>query len=164
VWPAEHFAYLCDRLHAEGLASVTLVAGPAEAQLVDAIRGRTTAPVACLRRALSVPQLGALLAGFDLLLCHDSGPMHVAAAVGTRVVALFGSQSPTIFGPVGPGHVTLSPPLPCATCVAPGVCRRDDAYFNYCVRNITPARVLDALRASLPGRARHEAPGLGTRP
>ena len=149
VWPAEHFACVCDQLHAGGLASVSIVAGPAETGLVDAIQARMTTPAACLRRPLTVPQLGALLAGFDVLLCHDSGPMHMAAAVGTRVVALFGSQSPVIFGPVGEGHVTLSPPLPCERCVAPGVCKPDYAYFNYCVRNIDPARVLDALRRIL---------------
>lgn len=149
VWPAEHFAAVCDRIQGDGLASATIVAGPAEAHLVEAIRERMTGPVACVRQALSVPQLAALCAEFDVLLCHDSGPMHVAAAVGTRVVALFGSQSRTIFGPVGRGHVTLSPPLPCERCVAPGVCKRDDAYFNYCVRNITPGRVLEALRGIL---------------
>ena len=149
VWPAEHFAAVCSRLVSEGLASVTIVAGPAEAHLVEAIQARMTAHATCLRQPFTVPQLGALCAGFDVLLCHDSGPMHVAAAVGTRVVALFGSQSRTIFGPVGEGHVTLSPPLPCAACVAPGLCKRDDAYFNYCVRNITPERVLEALRGVL---------------
>jgi heptosyltransferase-3 len=115
-------------------------------------------PVACLHQRFTVPQLAALCSEFDVLLCHDSGPMHVAAAVGTRVVALFGSQSPTIFGPVGEGHVTLSPPLPCAGCVAPGVCKRDDAYFNYCVRNITPGRVLEALRGSLTDGGAARAP------
>ncbi|MBI3887092.1 MAG: glycosyltransferase family 9 protein [Opitutae bacterium] len=149
VWPAESFAAVCNRLQAEGLASITLVAGPAELHLVEEIQRRMTTPVACLRQPFTVPQLGALFASFDRLLCHDSGPMHLAAAVGTRVVALFGSQSRIIFAPVGAGHVTLSPPLPCVNCVAPGTCQRDDAYHNYCVRNITPAEVAAAVRRAL---------------
>ena len=154
VWPAENFAAVCNQLQAEGLASITLVAGPAELHLVEEIQKRMTTPAACLRQSFTVPQLGALFASFDLLLCHDSGPMHLAAAVGTRVVALFGSQSRTIFGPVGVGHITLSPPLPCVNCVAPDLCQRDDAYHNYCVRNITTAEVVAAVRRSvLEGRA-----------
>jgi heptosyltransferase-3 len=145
VWPAENFAAVCDRLQADKLASVTLVAGPGDAPLIDAIQRAIRTPVVCLRQTFSVPQLGALFASFDLLLCHDSGPMHVAAAVGTRVVALFGSQSPQVFGPTGSGHIMLSPPLPCKNCVAPDVCQRDDAYHNYCVRNITTDKVYTAV-------------------
>ena len=59
-------------------------------------------------------QVGALFASAQALLCHDSGPMHVAAAVGTPVVALFSSQNATIWRPLGPGHTVLQTELPCA--------------------------------------------------
>ena len=151
VWPAENFAAVCNQLQAEGLASITLVAGPAELHLVEEIQKRMTSPVASLRQSFTVPQLGALFASFNRLFCHDSGPMHLATAVGTRVIALFGSQSRTVFGPIGAGHVTLSPPRPCVNCVSPSTCQPGDAYFNYCVRNITTAEVVAAVRSSLEG-------------
>jgi ADP-heptose:LPS heptosyltransferase len=149
VWPAESFAEVCDRLQAEGSASVIFVAGPAEQTIVNAIRQRMRTPVVCLQRPLEVPQLAALFASVDLLLCHDSGPMHLAAAVGTRVVALYGSQNLANWRPLGAHHTVLQPPLPCVNCVCPGICQPDDSYFNYCVRNITVPDVLAALRAQL---------------
>jgi ADP-heptose:LPS heptosyltransferase len=144
VWPAENFAAIIDRLQAEGHA-VAVVAGPGEQATVDAIFRHLRTPATRIDRPLSVPHLAALFASFDTLLCHDSGPMHLAAAVGTRVVALFGSQPLNIWRPVGDRHVTLQPPLPCVNCVSPGRCAPEDSYHNHCVRNITPDRVLAAL-------------------
>ncbi|MGA3007323.1 MAG: glycosyltransferase family 9 protein [Opitutaceae bacterium] len=149
IWPAAAFAEVCDRLQTDGAASVLLVAGPAEQATVKAIGQHTKTPVACLQRPLEVPQLAALFASVNLLLCHDSGPMHLAAAVGTRVVALYGSQNLANWRPLGPGHTVLQPPLPCVNCVSPGLCQPDEPYFNHCVRNITVPDVLAALRAKL---------------
>jgi lipopolysaccharide heptosyltransferase III len=149
LWPAEAFAAACDRIVGEGTASVSFIAGPGEAPLVEAIRARMVQPSAWLRDVLALPELAALIACFDVLLCHDSGPMHLAAAVGTRVVALYGSQGVELWHPLGEGHVALAPPLPCRTCVAPRRCRPENAYANYCVRNISPERVIDALRGQL---------------
>ena len=149
VWPAGAFAEVCDRLQTEGAASVMLVAGPAEQAIVNAIRQRMRTPVVCLQHSLEVPQLAALFAGVDLLLCHDSGPMHLAAAVGTPVVALYGSQNLANWRPLGAHHTMLQPPLPCVNCVSPGICQPDEPYFNHCVRNITVPDVLAAVRAQL---------------
>jgi ADP-heptose:LPS heptosyltransferase/glycosyltransferase involved in cell wall biosynthesis len=151
VWPAAAFAEVCDRVQSEGLASVLLVAGPAEQDLVAMICEHMKTSAARLRHPLQVPQLAALFASADLLLCHDSGPMHLAAAVGTPVVALYGSQNLANWRPLGSRHTVLQPPLPCANCVSPGVCRPDDSYHNFCVRNIRVADVLAALRAQLGG-------------
>jgi ADP-heptose:LPS heptosyltransferase len=149
VWPAEAFAEVCDRLQNEGAASVILVAGPDEQAIVNAIRQRMHTPVVCLQHPLEVPPLAALFASVDLLLCHDSGPMHLAAAVGTRVVALYGSQNLANWRPLGAHHTVLQPPLPCVHCVSPGICQPNEPYFNHCVRNITVPDVLAALRAQL---------------
>ena len=149
VWPAGAFAEVCDRLQTEGAASVMLVAGPAEQTIVNAIRQHMHTPVVCLQQPLAVPQLAALFASVDLLLCHDSGPMHLAAAVGTPVVALYGSQNLANWRPLGSHHTVLQPPLPCVNCLSPGICRPDESYYNHCVRNITVPDVLAALRAQL---------------
>jgi ADP-heptose:LPS heptosyltransferase len=75
--------------------------------------------------------------------------MHVAAAVGTPVVALYGSQNAVLFSPVGAGHTLLTPPLPCTTCVAPDKCIPADSYRNYCVRRHTVEQVYAAVAAAL---------------
>ena len=145
LWPAENFASVLDTIVAQNIASVTLIAGANEQHLVDAIAQRMTQVVARIDESLSVPQLAALLAQFDVLLCHDSGPMHVAAAVGTRVVALFGAQGSVVFAPLGEGHSLLSPPIPCVNCVSPETCVKGDTYRMRCVQNISPGEVVTAL-------------------
>jgi ADP-heptose:LPS heptosyltransferase len=149
IWPAENFAAVCDQLQHEGLASVTLIGGPAEQSVVEAIRAAMQTSPAVIEQKVNVTQLAALFQCFDLFLCHDSGPMHLATAVGLPVVALFGSQNINEWRPLGANNITLQPPLPCASCVAPGVCKPDDAYHNYCVRNITIDRVRAAIQCQL---------------
>jgi ADP-heptose:LPS heptosyltransferase len=73
----------------------------------------------------------------------------LAAAVGTPVVALFGSQNATVWHPLGDRHTVLQAPLPCADCVAPQVCVREDSYRNYCVRRISEEDVFHALQTAL---------------
>jgi len=151
IWPAERFAAVCDRLQDELGAQVFLVAGPGEQALVRAIRGHAQSHLVALSQRFSVGQFAALLAEFDVMLCHDSGPMHVAASVGTPVVALFGSQNAAIWRPLGPRHTVLQTPLPC-TCLgaaAPDPCVPSDSYRSYCVRKLEPDLVFSALRATL---------------
>ncbi len=145
LWSAENFASVLDIIVAQNIASVTLIAGTNEQHLVDAIAQGMTQAVVRIDDNLSVPQLAALLAQFDALLCHDSGPMHVAAAVGTPVVALFGAQGSVVFSPLGEGHALLSPPIPCVNCVSPETCVQGDTYRMRCVQNISTGEVLATL-------------------
>ena len=149
VWPAAQYAAVIDRLQQEGQAHVALIAGPGEQATVQEITRHLRTPVVHLDGKYTIPQLAAILASFNALLCHDSGPMHLAAAVGTHVVALFGSQPLNIWQPIGEGHVTLQPPLPCTHCVSPGQCQPQDSYHNHCVRNITADRVYEAVTGAL---------------
>ncbi len=151
VWPVERFADVCDRLQDTLGAQVFLTAGPAERPLVEQIRAQTRSHVVVLDAPADVGRLAALLAQFDAFLCHDSGPMHVAAAVGTPVVALFGSQNATIWRPLGPRHTILQTPLPCA-CIgsaAPTPCTPTDSYRSYCVRKLPADDVFAAVTRTL---------------
>jgi ADP-heptose:LPS heptosyltransferase len=152
LWPVERFAAVCDRLQDDLGAQVFLVAGPGEQDLVSAIRDKAQSHIVALNAPLEIGAFAALASRFDAMLCHDSGPMHVAAAVGTPVVALFGSQNAAVWGPVGPRHVVLRPPLPCTACPTPDVCVPGDSYNNHCVRNIPADRAFDALRQVLSAK------------
>ena len=157
LWPAERFAAVCDRLQDELGAQIFLVAGPAEQALVQQIRGHAKTHLVALDRALTVGQFAALLSQFDLFLCHDSGPMHIAAAVGTPVVALFSSQNATIWRPLGERHTVLQTSLPCACFPAgqlPGPCVRGDSYRSYCVRQLDVETVFAAVRDRLTSETR----------
>lgn len=149
IWPADRFAAVADRLRSECHVQVFLTAGPREQPLVDAIRAHARTEIRVLAAPATASALAALLAQFDAFLCHDSGPMHVAAAVGTPVIALFGSQYAVIWRPLGPTHRVLQTALPCA-CIgaaAPTPCVRDDSYRSYCVRMLDPDTVFAAVAA-----------------
>jgi ADP-heptose:LPS heptosyltransferase len=149
LWPAERFAAVCDRVQDQLGAQVVLAGGPADGRLVAEIRGLARSHVLALDEAPSLPRLAALARACTALLCHDSGPMHVAAAVGTPVVALYGSQNPVLFRPPGEGHTLLVPAMPCSPCVSPGACVPGDSYRNHCVRRLTVDEVYGAVRAVL---------------
>lgn len=153
MWPADRFAAVCDRLQDELDAQVFVVAGPGELAFARAIRAAARSHLVVIEDNLTIGQLAALCAACGLVLCHDSGPMHVAAASGARVVALYGSQNATIWRPLGEGHTLLQTTLPC-TCLpdTPTPCVREDSYRSYCVRKLTVDEVCAALRRQLTGQ------------
>jgi ADP-heptose:LPS heptosyltransferase len=153
VWPADRFAAICDRAQDELGAQVVLVGGPGDAALVAEIRQRARTHLVALDPP-SLPRLAALARLSAAVLCHDSGPMHIAAAVGTPVIALYGSQNARLFRPMGEGHTVLAPALPCgAACVAPGRCTPGDSYQSACVQRVTVEAVWAAVSARLAPRA-----------
>jgi heptosyltransferase-1 len=143
---------VADRLHQEGAGPVVLVGGPddrADAQAVKALaKTSSMADVTGLTRLGLLP---ALLQSAALLLTNDSGPMHVAAAVGTPVVALFGPTSPVRTGPYGKQHRVLTHPLPCSPCFSR---RCTNAVERECLTGIAPSQVVEAVRSQLAVRAR----------
>ncbi len=91
--------------------------------------------------------MAAALSAAAAAVTHDSGLMHLAAARGTRVVALFGSTSPALgFAPTGDGHVVLcrNEPLPALHAPRPRE-RCPEGHFD-CMRKLEPEQVVDALR------------------
>lgn len=150
IWPADRFAAVCDRLQDELGAQVFIVAGPGEITLAREICAKAQTHVVVIEQNLRIGQLAAIAAYCDLMFCHDSGPMHVAAGVGTKVVALFGSQNATIWRPVGEGHTVLQTELPC-TCLpdTPTPCVKDDSYRSYCVRKLDTDTVFNAVAKAL---------------
>lgn len=146
LWPGANFAAVCDRLQAESGVRVVLAGGPREQDLLADIRRQCATPPAVTSQPLEIARFAALAAQFDAFLGHDSGPMHVAAAVGTPVIALFGSQNMALWRPHGSRHRLLQAPMPCRDCVAPGVCVPGDSYRSYCVRRLEVGTVLGAVR------------------
>ena len=121
-WMPERFAEVADRLAAERGVRICLVAGAdSTAQAEAAVRAMRQSALN-LAGALSVAELAALLRRCRLLVSNDSGPVHVAAAVGTPVVDIFGRNqrglSPQRWGPLGEGHVVLHKEVGCVTCLA----------------------------------------------
>lgn len=151
IWPAERFAAVADRLQNELDVQVFITAGPREQKLIEDIRRIANTHIVISEAPKTVGGLAALLAQFDAFLCHDSGPMHIAAAVGTPVIALFSSQNATIWRPLGDKHTIMQTPLPCA-CIgreAPTPCVPGDSYRSYCVRMLDTDQVYEAVAAKM---------------
>jgi lipopolysaccharide heptosyltransferase II len=155
VWPAERFAAVCDRLQDELGVQVFVIGGPGDRDTVEKIRATARTHLVALEPRLTVGRFAALASQFDLFLCHDSGPMHIATAVGTPVVALYGSQNAVIWRPVGESHTVLQTRLPC-TCLpdVPTPCVKTDSYRSYCVRQLGVEEVFAAVRERLKAGTR----------
>ena len=130
-------------------AKVVLIGGASDRVLCDEIARRTTnAPLIAAGR-LTLRESAALLAQCDLLLSNDSAPVHIAAAVGTPVIALFGPTTPSLgFAPYGPGHTVLEVPLDCRPCGKHGGKRCPKRHFR-CMRNLAPEQVFHRIAERL---------------
>lgn len=115
LWPAQRWAALCRALESD--ADVLLCAGPGDETDVEAIRQRV-GPGLRLLSGLSWDELAAVFQRVDAVVGVDSGPLHLAAAVGTPTVRAYGPTDPRIHGPRGgvEPHRALQGPLPCVPC------------------------------------------------
>jgi lipopolysaccharide heptosyltransferase II len=117
-WPADRFAAVGDRLAAEGYR-IALLGGPGDVMLGREIAGRMTAPTLLLAGRLRLGETAAALRRCALVISNDTGPMHMAAALGVPVVALFGPTPPNQFGPLGPRRILLHGRAGCPECARP---------------------------------------------
>lgn len=107
VWPAERYAAVAKHLGDDaGHMSVVVWAGESERQWAEAIVAQS-AGHARLAPATNLLELTELCRRADLFVGSDTGPLHIAAAVGTRCVGMYGPTRPEKCGPYGSGHVTL---------------------------------------------------------
>ena len=116
LWGEEQFARLGEILAHRHGAKIVLIGSFLDLPAAGRLARRMNPPpfVAAGRTDLKV--LIALLKRIDLLVTVDSGPMHLAAAMGTPLVALFGPTDPRLVGPYGGHGVVLRIPLPCSPC------------------------------------------------
>ena len=116
LWPEAHFAALADRIMHHYNVPVVFTGAPGDARPVSRILAAMRQPAIDLSGQTSLKQLAALYRRSCLVVSTDTGPMHLAAAMGTPVVALFGPTAPWRTGPFGPGHRVVRAPVDCAPC------------------------------------------------
>lgn len=151
-WPAAHFIAAAREVSAATGARWLVFGGPGDAALAGEISAGLGAGARCVAGQTTLRELLALLAGCRVLLTNDTGPMHVAAALGTPVVVPFGSTSPELTGPGLPGdarHRILRGNAPCAPCFL----RECPADFR-CLRDVEPAAAVRAVRECLAAAER----------
>ena len=141
LWEDEKFARLCDRI-VRGLDRPVVLTG-SDAEAVARIRSHMTAHCVSLAGRTTLRDLACVFQEAALLVTTDSGPMHLAAAVRTPVVALFGPTDPGRTGPYGDGHVVLRREMACSPCFA------KTCETKRCMREITVEEVYEAVRGKL---------------
>ena len=151
-WPPGNFARVVDEIEGPARLRAVLVGGAPERELADEILAATASAPVDLVGKLSFGALLALLQQCRLYVGNDTGPMHLAAAAGAPVVALFGLQSPELWGPVGADHIVVRPSMPCP-CPTPEICRPPEPNATLCVRRNPVEDVVAAVRAILARQA-----------
>ena len=139
LWSADRLGQLAVRLEGEGRPVVFLGSGAARPVLEEVARAMPTPPRHLVGRDHPA-LLPALVAELSVVVGPDSGPAHVAAAVGVDVVTLFGPTDPRLTAPLGEGATWIWRKPPCAPCFRPR-CPID----HRCLRAVTVEDVLDAV-------------------
>jgi heptosyltransferase I len=115
LWPPASWARLAEWFHEQGF-QVAVTGSAADRELVAAIAGQSQTPILNLAGSTSLAQLAAVLRKARIAVTTDTGAMHLAAALGTPVTALFGPTAPWRTGPFGDGHQVVRLGLPCSPC------------------------------------------------
>ena len=145
-WPLENWTQIALSLAQSG-HNLVFVGDKTDAESVAQITPRLTGHFADLAGKTSLRELALVLSACDLLISGDSGPMHLAVAVGTPVVALFGATHPARHGPYGTRNRVLHDPAP--GMIKPGK-RPTEAEGAACLARITPVAVLAAVKDKIP--------------
>ena len=139
-WPARYFAELAQGIAARG-CSVWLIGSQGDRQVGAEIERAAGGVCRNLCGDTTLTEAIDLLASTSLVVSNDSGLMHVAAALGRPLIALYGSSSPAFTPPLSPSAQILRLELPCSPCF-----QRECplGHFN-CMMQLTPDRVLAAV-------------------
>lgn len=137
-WPPEYFALVADDLARRYGAQILLTGSPAEAATVAAVQARMTTHAHSLAGATSLGGLAALLSTLDLFITNDTGPAHLAVAVGTPSITLFGPADSVRWMPLNQArHPALREAVPCSPC------KYVDCPIDHrCLRRLAPQRVI----------------------
>ncbi|HEY0755281.1 MAG TPA: lipopolysaccharide heptosyltransferase II [Ktedonobacteraceae bacterium] len=153
-WPVPYWAALLDRLMREENAQVILTGAPNDLPLVEKISQRMHEQALNLVGKTSLLQLAALLKRADLLISGDSGPMHMAGAVETPLIAIHGPTDPALSGPVSHYATILRSAIWCSPCYEAKETADCRFFTTQCMKDVLPAQVFAVAHEKLRERSR----------
>ncbi|MDZ7697183.1 MAG: glycosyltransferase family 9 protein [Deltaproteobacteria bacterium] len=142
-WDLERFALLADKIAAEFPFKVVFTGSMEDRSIVSAIINMMNREACNFAGETTLKELSVLYEKCRLLITTDTGPMHMASAMGCPVMALFGPTAPWRTGPYGAGHQIIRDPIVCSPCFKRG------CIHQTCMREITPDQVFKSVRAAL---------------
>ena len=154
-WPHERFVQLADALFESYGAQIILTGAPSEVELSQRIASQTRAHCTLAAGRTRINQLAALFANVDVVISGNCGPMHLATATGTPVIALHGPTSASQWAPWGKNHTAIAVDVPCSPCLNLGFeygCRPLSDGTSPCMYTIQVREVLKACDRYLANR------------
>jgi len=145
-WPLASFAAVVDQLHETHRDPVVMIGSADERAYTNRLMALTDRPFVDLSGEIPLGCLPALLSTATAMITNDSGPMHIAAALGVPIITMFGPTSAIRTGPYGAGHHVLAGQVSCSPCFS-RVCRHDPELE--CLHLIKPTQVVDVIRPLL---------------
>lgn len=136
-WPAERFGKLAAKLSFRSI----IVGSRADIGIVDKVVNLSNGKAFSLAGKTTLKDLIEIMRGARFVVSNDSGPMHIAVASGTPVIAIFGPTSPRRTGPYGNGHIVIESGLECSPCFKKK-CKKFD-----CMDSITVDMVMERINA-----------------
>jgi heptosyltransferase-1 len=141
IWPAEYFGRVAAMLPHRCI----VVGSGSDRELAERVVSASRRNAVSFAGRTDITQLIGLMRGAKLAISNDSGPMHIAAAFGVPVVAVFGPTSPGRTGPYGKRHAVVESGVSCAPCF------RKKCHDVKCMRGITPEVVYEKARSLIEG-------------
>jgi heptosyltransferase II len=147
-WHEDRFADVADALSEQLDLQVALIGSETERVIAEQIRGRMRRSAAVLSGKTSLETLIGVLAESSLMITNDSGPMHIAAALGVPTVAVFGSTDERVTGPCGPRTRVVKHHVECSPCLL-----RECPIDHRCMNRVTVIDVCNAAKDLLKAYA-----------
>lgn len=143
IWPAENFGTLASLLPMQSI----IVGSSADSKRALTVEKHSMGKATNLVGRTSLKELAGIIRKARMMITNDSGPMHIAAAFGVPVYALFGPTSPGRTGPYGKGHTIIQSNEPCAPCF------KRNCPNLLCMEGISPSDVLESIRQNEPSHS-----------
>jgi lipopolysaccharide heptosyltransferase I len=139
-WPADRFGELAARLPVKSI----VISGRADAPIAKEVVGASRGKAISMAGRTGLKELVALISRARFFISNDTGPMHIAAALGIPVFALFGPANPVRTGPYGTIHTVIRKDLDCSPCYRQKTCE------NWrCMEELSVSRVLETILSSI---------------
>ena len=107
-WPIENFAALAEKVYSKYRCSIVAIGTESEKPVAEKLKSLSKTPVINLAGKTNIARLIALLAGAKVVVSNDTGPAHIAAALGVPMVLIFGYTNPSRVGPYGRGETAAA--------------------------------------------------------
>ena len=141
-WSARKYAEVADWIISKYNAKVIFTGSGEEIKLIEDIMGKMSAKAVSLAGKTDLRILASLLERFNLFICNDTAPLHIASAMKTPTVAIFGPSKSNETGPYGNIHRVVEKDFPCRYTCDEDVCNH--TVHNECMKIITPEDVYEA--------------------